>query len=191
MSLTVLLGGARSGKSTLAVRYGLGHDGPVCFLATATAGDEEMAARIAHHRTERPPRWEIVEEPLHLDAALARTGADALVIVDCLTLWVNNQLDSGAGEAAIAEQAERAARRSAERSAPVVAVSNEIGMGIVPADPLTRRFRDLHGRVNAIWVAHAERASLVVAGALLALDRPGTTAPAPRCETSTPTGPHR
>jgi len=187
MSLAVLLGGARSGKSTLALRCGLAHDGPVCFLATATAGDEEMVARIAHHRAERPQRWETIEEPLDLDAALARTREDALVIVDCLTLWVSNQLDSDAGEEAIAEHAARAARRAAERSAPVVAVSNEVGMGIVPADPLTRRFRDIHGHVNAIWVAHADRASLVVAGALLALDRPETATPAPRRETSAST----
>jgi adenosyl cobinamide kinase/adenosyl cobinamide phosphate guanylyltransferase len=186
MSLTMLLGGARSGKSTLALGCGLAHGGPVCFLATATAGDEEMATRIAHHRAERPQRWETIEEPLDLDAALDRTREEALVIVDCLTLWVSNQLDSGAGEEAIAEHAARAARRAAERSAPVVAVSNELGLGIVPADPLTRRFRDLHGRVNAIWVAHAERASLVVAGALLDLDRPEARASAPRCGTSAP-----
>jgi adenosyl cobinamide kinase/adenosyl cobinamide phosphate guanylyltransferase len=172
MALSVLLGGARSGKSTLALEHGLAYDGPVCFIATATAGDREMAARIARHRTERPRQWETVEEPLELDGALARARDEALVIVDCLTLWVSNQLDSGAGEETIAEQAARAARRAAERPAPVVAVSNEVGMGIVPADPLTRRFRDLHGRVNAIWVAHAAEASLVVAGALLHLSGP-------------------
>jgi adenosyl cobinamide kinase/adenosyl cobinamide phosphate guanylyltransferase len=175
MALTVLLGGARSGKSTLAVTSGLAHHGPVCFIATATAGDREMAARIASHRAERPQAWETVEEPLELDAALARAREDALVIVDCLTLWVNNQLDAGTADETIAERAERAARRSAARAAPVIAVSNEVGMGIVPADPLTRRFRDLHGRVNAIWVAHAAQASLVVAGALLQLSSPAIT----------------
>lgn len=186
MGLSVLLGGARSGKSTLALEHGLAHHGPVCFIATATAGDQEMAARIARHRAERPQQWETVEEPLELDSALARAQEDALVIVDCLTLWVNNQLDSDNDEEAIAEHAARAACRSAARSAPVIAVSNEVGMGIVPADPLTRRFRDLHGRVNAIWVAHAERASLVVAGALLALERPKPATAAPWQETSTP-----
>jgi adenosyl cobinamide kinase/adenosyl cobinamide phosphate guanylyltransferase len=176
MALAVLLGGACSGKSTLALRHGLAHDGPVCFIATATADDEEMTVRIARHRAERPQEWETIEEPLDLDAALTRARGDALVIIDCLTLWVNNQLSSGTSEQEIAEHAARAAGGSAARPAPVIAVSNEVGMGIVPADPLTRRFRDLHGRVNAIWVGHAEQASLVVAGALLKLSHPDTQA---------------
>lgn len=174
MSLTVLLGGARSGKSTLALRRGLAYDGPVCFIATATAGDEEMAARISRHRAERPQQWETIEEPLHLDAALARARDEALVIVDCLTLWVSNLLAAGAAGEEIDEHAARAARQAATRTAPVVAVGNEVGMGIVPADPLTRRFRDVHGRVNATWVAHASQASLVIAGASLRLDGVGT-----------------
>jgi adenosyl cobinamide kinase/adenosyl cobinamide phosphate guanylyltransferase len=174
MALTVLLGGARSGKSTLAVRCGADYDGPVCFIATATAGDQEMATRIAHHRAERPAAWQTVEEPLQLEAALARAEQDALVIVDCLTLWISNQLATGASDQEIVEHAARAAERAAGRMAPVIAVSNEVGMGIVPADPLTRRFRDVHGAVNATWVAHAAQASLVVAGALLGLTPAGT-----------------
>jgi adenosyl cobinamide kinase/adenosyl cobinamide phosphate guanylyltransferase len=172
MSLTVLLGGARSGKSTLAVQCGAAYGGPVCFIATATAGDEEMATRIASHRAERPAAWQTVEEPLELAAALARADEDALVIVDCLTLWVSNQLAAGMSDGEIAEHAARAAGRAAGRVAPTIAVSNEVGQGIVPADPLARRFRDVHGRVNATWVAQATQASLVVAGALLGLTAP-------------------
>jgi adenosylcobinamide kinase / adenosylcobinamide-phosphate guanylyltransferase len=175
MALAVLLGGARSGKSTLAVQRALAHPGPVCLIATATAGDPEMAARIARHREERPEGWRTVEEPLELEAALAGASGEALVIVDCLTLWVSNQLAAGATEQDIDAHAAGAARRAAEREAPVIAVTNEVGMGIVPADPLTRRFRDVHGRVNATWVAHAAQASLVVAGALLELAPAGPT----------------
>lgn len=172
MALSILLGGARSGKSTLAVSCGSAYRGPVCFIATATAGDDEMVTRIAHHRAERPAIWETVEEPLELEAALAGAEQDALVIVDCLTLWVSNLLAAGTGEQDIADLADRAARRAAERAAPVIAVSNEVGMGIVPANSLVRRFRDIHGRVNAIWVAQAGQANLVVAGALLGLAAP-------------------
>ena len=172
MGLSVLLGGARSGKSTLAVRCGAAHERPVCFIATATARDQEMAARIAQHRAERPAAWQTLEEPLELEAALAQADEDALVIVDCLTLWVSNQLAAGASDRDVAEHSERAAARAAGRGAPVIAVSNEVGMGIVPVDPLARRFRDVHGRVNATWVARAAQASLVVAGAVLALAAP-------------------
>ncbi|HLI31883.1 MAG TPA: bifunctional adenosylcobinamide kinase/adenosylcobinamide-phosphate guanylyltransferase [Solirubrobacteraceae bacterium] len=171
MALCVLLGGARAGKSALALRCARAHGGPVCMIATATAGDAEMAARIARHRSERPREWLTIEEPLALAAALARAPAQALVIIDCLTLWVANLLGSGTDERAIEALAQEAAAAAARRTAPVIAVGNELGMGLVPADPCSRRFRDLHGRVNAIWVARAEQAYLVVAGALIALGR--------------------
>ncbi len=171
MALSVLLGGARSGKSTLAVQRALAYRGPVCFIATATASDREMARRIARHREQRPRAWQTVEEPFDLDAALARAAPDTLVIIDCLTLWVSNQLARHASNEDVDGHAARAARRAAQRTAPVIAVSNELGMGVVPVDPLARRFRDVHGRVNASWVAHAADASLVVAGALLPLTR--------------------
>jgi adenosyl cobinamide kinase/adenosyl cobinamide phosphate guanylyltransferase len=169
MALTMLLGGARSGKSVLAVTRASAYDGPVCFIATATAGDAEMAERIARHRRERPGAWETVEEPLELASALDRARASALVVVDCLTLWLSNQLAAGASERDVEEHARRAALGASARPAPVIAVSNEVGMGIVPADARVRAFRDLQGRVNATWVAHASEANLVVAGALLPL----------------------
>lgn len=186
MALTVLLGGARAGKSALALRCARAHGGGVCMIATATAGDAEMAARIARHRSERPREWLTIEEPLALCSALARAPAQALVIIDCLTLWVANLLGSGTDERAIEALAQEAAAAAARRTAPVIAVGNELGMGLVPADPYSRRFRDLHGRVNAIWVAHAEHASLVVAGALIALGRGDDMALLPATE---PRGP--
>lgn len=179
MGLTVLLGGARSGKSALAVRRALDHPGPVCVIATAAAGDPEMTRRIEHHRSQRPQDWRTIEETLDLEGALSGAAQDAFLIVDCLTLWVSNQLAAGAGDEEIEAHAARAAQRAASRTAPVIAVSNELGMGIVPFDPLVRRFRDLHGRVNTTWVAHAAQASLLVAGALLELT-PVERAGAPR-----------
>jgi adenosyl cobinamide kinase/adenosyl cobinamide phosphate guanylyltransferase len=169
MPLELLLGGARSGKSALAVRRAEAFGGPVAFIATAEPGDGEMAERIARHRAERPPGWTTIEAPANLAEALAAVPAGACAIVDCLSLWVANLLEH-AEEEAIADAATQAARRAAERPAPTIAVSNEVGMGIVPANELARRYRDALGRVNAIWAAQATRAALVVAGRRLPLE---------------------
>jgi adenosyl cobinamide kinase/adenosyl cobinamide phosphate guanylyltransferase len=171
MALTVLLGGARSGKSALAQRLAGRWDGPVTVLATGQARDAEMAERIARHRAARPAGWETVEEPLELEAALAAAG-DAFVVVDCLTLWVSNLLEQGLTDAGVEARARAAAATAAARAAPTVAVSNEVGSGIVPSAPLARRYRDLLGQVNAVWAAAADRALLLVAGRALPLADP-------------------
>ncbi len=147
MALTLLIGGARSGKSALAVARGRAHGGPVVFVATAEARDEEMAERIGRHRAERPAGWTTVEAPVELEAALEAADPDACVIVDCLSLWVANLLERGEE---VAERAERAARIAAGRQAPAIAVTNEVGMGIVPVNELARRYRDELGRANAV-----------------------------------------
>jgi adenosylcobinamide kinase / adenosylcobinamide-phosphate guanylyltransferase len=172
MSLTVLLGGARSGKSALAQRLAGRWDGPVTVVATGQAGDAEMAERIARHRAARPAGWDTVEEPLELAAALAAAGGDAFVVVDCLTLWVSNLLEQGLDDAGVDARARAAAATAAARLAPTVAVSNEVGAGIVPADPLSRRYRDLLGQVNAAWAAAADQALLLVAGRAVPLADP-------------------
>lgn len=170
MSLTVLLGGARSGKSALALERARRSGRPLLFVATATAGDAEMAARIERHRQERAAdAWTTVEAPLDLCAALERAPAEAAVVVDCLSLWVANLFQSGAGEEEIGALADEAAERAGRRGAPTIAVSNEVGMGVVPAGKLGRRYRDALGRVNAAWAAIADEAALVVAGRLLEL----------------------
>lgn len=168
MSLTVLLGGARSGKSSLAVRLASETGGPVTFIATGEARDDEMAARIEAHRGERPAEWTTVEEPLALQDAIEQ--ARGVLIVDCLSLWVANALERDE-PAAVEEAAARAARAAAGREASTFAVSNEVGLGVVPATDLGRIYRDVLGRVNAAWVAAAEQAYLVVAGRALALER--------------------
>jgi adenosylcobinamide kinase/adenosylcobinamide-phosphate guanylyltransferase len=172
MALTLLLGGARSGKSALAQRLAGRWDGPVTVVATGQARDAEMAERIARHRAARPAGWETVEEPLELEAALAACDRDACVVVDCLTLWVSNLLERGLTDAEVEGRARTAAAVAAARFARTVAVSNEVGSGIVPAEPLARRYRDLLGQVNAAWAAAADQALLLVAGRAVVLADP-------------------
>lgn len=167
MPLTLLLGGARSGKSALAVRLARGWGLPVTFIATARPSDAGMEERIARHRAERPPAWECVEEALDLAGALRR-GAGRGVVVDCLTVWVANLLE-GASEAEVLEAGERAAVLAAQREAPTIAVGNEVGLGVHPATESGRRYRDVLGRVNAAWAEAADQALLVVAGRVLDL----------------------
>lgn len=171
--LTLLLGGARSGKSALAVELGRRHRGPVTFLATCPALDEDLATRIVRHRSERPP-WPTIEEPYDLAGALGRCGEDDLVIVDCLTLWVSNLSLRGDDDDAIEGLAGAAAEVAATRTGPTVTVSNEVGLGLHPDSALGRRYRDLLGRVNQIWAARAGTTLLLVAGRAVRLDDPWT-----------------
>ncbi|MGH2784913.1 MAG: bifunctional adenosylcobinamide kinase/adenosylcobinamide-phosphate guanylyltransferase [Actinomycetota bacterium] len=164
MALTLLTGGARSGKSVLAVRMASRANAPVVFVATAEPRDDEMAERIAEHRAARPASWTTVEEPSEIAAAISGAPADAFVVVDCLTVWVSNLLERGAGRDEITARALETAKAAAGRAAPVVVVTNEVGSGIVPMHPDTRAYRDLMGSVNAAFAAAAERVLLVVAG---------------------------
>lgn len=170
MALVLLTGGARSGKSALALRLGSEQGAPVVFLATAQPGDEEMEARIARHRRERPGSWRTIEEPLRLREAIEAVDDDHCLIVDCLTLWTANALERFDAEDA-ESRAAAAAAAAAARPGTTIAVTNEVGLGLVPDSPLGRSYRDLLGRVNAIWAAAADRAFLLVAGRALDLER--------------------
>jgi len=172
MPLTLLLGGARSGKSRLAVRLVAVEGGQVVVIATGEARDEEMAERIRRHRSERPPEWATVEEPLDLEGALERVPDEACVLVDCLTLWVSNLLDRSLSDADIEGQTRKAVTLAASRTAGTVVVTNEVGSGVIPVSALARRYADLLGRVNATWAAAADLAFLVVAGRVLPLHVP-------------------
>jgi adenosyl cobinamide kinase/adenosyl cobinamide phosphate guanylyltransferase len=171
--LIVLLGGARSGKSSLALRLAREQAAPVVFLATGEAGDDEMVARIERHRRERPEGWDTVEEPLELRAAIERVDAGACLVVDCLSLWSANRLAYDAPEE-IEVEAAAAARAARLRTGTTIVVGNEAGLGLVPTTPLGRTWRDLNGRVNAAWAAEADHAYLVVAGRALALEDAAT-----------------
>jgi adenosylcobinamide kinase/adenosylcobinamide-phosphate guanylyltransferase len=166
----LILGGARSGKSALAVRLARSSGLAVTVVATATAGDAEMAERIARHRAARPPAWRVVEEPIALAATLrVECVADRLVVVDCLTLWLSNLL---LAEAPL--ESEHAALLDALPTLPgrVLFVANEVGLGIVPENALGRRFRDLAGLLNQAVAARCERVTLVAAGLPIVLKGP-------------------
>lgn len=171
MGYVFLVGGARSGKSRLAVGLAVRSGRAVTVVATATPSDDEMAARIARHAQERPADWRVVEEPLQLADVVDRVDPSAFVLVDCLTLWVSNMLGAGFDDPSVLAQAEQAVERLAGRPGPGVVVSNEVGAGIVPTGALARRFRDLLGSVNQIFADGAEDARLVVAGRMLRLER--------------------
>jgi adenosylcobinamide kinase / adenosylcobinamide-phosphate guanylyltransferase len=166
VSLVFLLGGARSGKSRLAVRLAAASGAPVVFVATGEAGDEEMAERIARHRAERPAGWRTVEAPRGLEAAILGAPADACLVIDCLALWVANVFED---DVDVDGQAQSSAAACAARDAETIVVSNEVGLGVVPATPLGRSYRDVLGRVNSIWADAADEAYLVVAGKKLRL----------------------
>ena len=159
--LTLVLGGARSGKSRYAEALVTTHPPPWLYVATAQALDDEMRARVAAHRAARGDAgWQTVEEPLDLAAALRDAGGQP-ALVDCLTLWLTN-LMLGGHDIAAAEDALDAALDA--RAAPTVLVANEVGLGIVPDNALSRRFRDEAGRLNQRVAARADAVVLTVAG---------------------------
>lgn len=165
----LILGGARSGKSALALRRAEASGRVVVWVATAEAHDEEMAERIARHRAERPVHWQTVEEPLHLADSLRRlAAADFCVVVDCLTLWLTNLLL--AADDTLLEQ-ETTALLAVLPMLPghVILVANEVGLGIVPENALARRFRDEAGRLNQAVAARCEHVTWVAAGLPLIL----------------------
>lgn len=167
-SITLVLGGARSGKSAYA--EALIGERPAVYLATAQAFDDEMVERLRLHRARRGPNWATVEEPLDLVAALrAQDTAGRPVLVDCLTLWLSNLL---LAEQDIAAACADLAATLPRLAAPVVLVANEVGLGIVPDNALARAFRDHAGRLNQQIAAVADRVVFVAAGLPLTLKEP-------------------
>lgn len=170
MSTALLIGGARSGKSGYALRAALAHGGPVYWIATAEAFDPEMAERIRQHRTERPAHWQTCEEALELGAALRASRAD-FVVVDCLTLWLSNWLCRSDPDGWARARADLLAAVAGFQG-QLYLISNEVGSGIVPDNPLARQFRDEAGRLHQDLAAQIESVTLIVAGLPLALKRP-------------------
>jgi adenosylcobinamide kinase/adenosylcobinamide-phosphate guanylyltransferase len=186
--LTLVLGGAASGKSRFALEEAKGVRGPVLFLATwidrsplanltpspfplpleggeekGEGVDQEMLAKVARHRTERPSHWETVEGLIDLAPIIRSRGKDfGGILLDCLTLWVAARLSEP--EPILLKRAEELAAELKASPSPVWAVSNEVGAGLVPADPAGRRFRELAGKVNQLFARAADRVVLVTAG---------------------------
>lgn len=164
--LTLVTGGARSGKSSYAEGLARNSQRPRRYIATAQAFDAEMADRIAHHRAQRGADWTTVEAPLDLCAALAETRPDEVVLVDCLTLWLTNHL---LADHDLPAEFTRLEQALTDCPAPVICVTNEVGWSIVPMDALSRRFRDEQGRLNQRIAARAGLAVAVLCGLPLAL----------------------
>ena len=164
MSATLILGGARSGKTTHALRLAEASTGGLVMIATAQALDDEMTERIARHQAERGPRWRTLEAPLDPAGALAQVRADEAAVVDCLTLWVSNLMFA---EHDIERETKTLVAALAGRE--VILVSNEVGLGIVPDNALARRFRDEAGRLNRRIAAAVERVLFIAAGLPLVL----------------------
>ena len=160
-TLTLVLGGARSGKSRYAESLIAATPPPWVYVATAQALDAEMAERIAHHRKRRGDGWHTIEEPHDLQDAIDAAPAGAAVLVDCMTLWLTNRM---LADADMEVETHRLEAALARRNGLTVLVSNEVGSGIVPDNALARRFADLQGRLNQRLAACADRVVLVVAG---------------------------
>ena len=174
-STSLILGGARSGKSRYAEQLASASGKEVIYVATARAGDVEMAVRIVKHRQQRPVNWTTVEEPLALGAVIAQWSApERVVLIDCITLWLSNLLFNGGVEHPEVGQIEAPPRFASERrnllqalgnvNGDVILVSNEVGSGIVPAGAVSRWFVDEAGWLNQDLAASCGKVTLVVAG---------------------------
>jgi adenosylcobinamide kinase/adenosylcobinamide-phosphate guanylyltransferase len=165
--VTLVLGGARSGKSRYAESLIEGAAACGCYLATAEARDDEMRQRIADHRARRGPRWTTIEEALALVPALAAAARpDRPVLVECLTLWLSNLMLAGRD---VAAETDRLVAALPALAGPVALVANEVGLGIVPENALARAYRDHAGRLNRAVAAAADRVVFIAAGLPLVL----------------------
>lgn len=168
-SVTLVLGGVRSGKSRYAQQMGLRYES-VAYIATAQATDEEMSAKISRHKQDRPQHWRTIEEPLSLDLAIQSAAkSNDFIIVDCLTVWAGNLLHAESDHFSIEARVQALCNQLQQMACPLVIVSNEVGSGVVPAYALGRRYRDLLGEINQRVAVVATNAIFWVAGLPLVL----------------------
>ena len=165
MTATLVLGGIRSGKSELAERLAQDQGGPVVYVATATIGDAEMQERVRVHKMRRPPQWWLEEEPLSLGGVLrskALMNPPPTLLIDCMSLWVSNLLH--AGDSVFARERDNFLSALVSYPGLVVIVSNEVGLGTIGMDPLTRRFADELGWLNQSLARRCDKVLLTVGG---------------------------
>jgi len=165
-----ITGGCRSGKSRFALHYANEHYSKKIFLATSEILDDEMARRVENHKRMRGPEWRTIEEPVEIVETIRQSGeGGAVILLDCITLWLSNLLIKWNDATRIMEEVDRLAKGLQESPASFIIVSNEVGMGIVPADPLGRRFRDLSGMANQKIAEVADTVVFMVSGISLFL----------------------
>ena len=171
--ITVLLGGARAGKTSFAERLAGTTGGPVTYLATSPRidGDLDLEARITRHRADRPDTWSTVEEEIDVAEAIRAIGR-GVIVLDCVTTWVGNLMHHADDEAAVLARVDDAIDAALDRDGSTIVVTNEVGLGVVPPTRLGREYRDVLGRANQRWVGAADRALLIVAGRALPLHEP-------------------
>lgn len=163
--MILITGGCRSGKSRFALDFANQHFSKKLYLATCEALDEEMAQRIEHHKKMRGPEWQTLEEPIKIVGGIRQyeDGVE-VILLDCITLWLSNLLTKGNTDLKIMDEINRFVEMIKQTPASLVIVSNEVGMGIVPVDPLGRRFRDLSGMANQRIAQVAETVIFMVSG---------------------------
>jgi len=166
MSIIFISGGARSGKSSLAVQIAMKSNGKVAFIATAQAGDDEMERRILMHKKERPENWDTIEEPINVDSAIDMAKGNDILIIDCITLFISNMLctDEEFNVSWVFEKIEKLVDSAKKFKGTVIIISNEVGMGIVPENKLARDFRDIAGKANQMIAQSADQVYICFSG---------------------------
>lgn len=163
--MILITGGCRSGKSRFALDYANRHFSKKLYLATAEVLDEEMTRRVEDHKNARGPEWQTVEEPIEIVDGISEYGPKTeVILLDCLTLWLSNLLLRWDNESRIMVEVDKLRKAIKESSTTLIVVTNEVGMGIVPADPLGRRFRDLSGMANQRMAEAADTVIFMVSG---------------------------
>ena len=163
--IILITGGCRSGKSRFALDYANQHFSKKLYLATCEALDEEMAQRIAHHKKMRSPDWQTIEEPIKVVDKIKQNGVETdVILLDCITLWLSNLLMRQKDDSEIVKEISTLIDTMQEKQTSLIVVSNEVGLGIVPADPLSRRFRDLSGMANQRMAEAADTVIFMVSG---------------------------